>query len=141
MSDRQPVRSSGVWKAGDIADADQCPSIRFYRTNHRQDFHTDGADIVGLLCLAKAKTGGESRIASSSAVSNEILLRRLDLTEVLYEPFPWDRNEEQALGEDPSFSLPVFQDVGDGPRISFIGWSIRDSPWSPPGSPAQCSPT
>jgi len=103
------------------------PSTRLYRTNQRQDFHTDGADIVGLLCLATARSGGESRIASSYAVYNEILRRRPDLTEVLYEPFPWDRNDEQSPGEDPYFSLPVFHDLGDFPRIFFIGWYIRDS--------------
>lgn len=103
------------------------PSVRFYRTNQRQDFHTDGADIVGLLCLEKAKSGGESRIASSYSVYNEILCRRPDLAEVLYEPFPWDRNDEQSAGEDPYFMLPVFHDVGGAPRIFFIGWYIRDS--------------
>lgn len=113
------VRDEGVARTN--------PSVRFYRTNHRQDFHTDGADIVGLLCLAKAKSGGESRIASSDAVYNEILRRRPDLTEVLYEPFPWDRNDEQSPGEDPYFMLPVFNDVAGTPRIFFIGWYIRDS--------------
>ena len=39
----------------------------------RQDFHTDGADLVGLLCLQRAESGGESRIASSAAVYNEML--------------------------------------------------------------------
>ena len=100
------------------------PSVRSYRTNRRQEFHTDGADIVGLLCLARARSGGESRIASSHAVSNEVLRRRPDLTEVLYEPFPWDRNDEQSEGEDPYFMLPVFHDVGAMPRIFFIGWYI-----------------
>jgi len=116
------------------------PSVRFYRTNLRQDFHTDGADIVGLLCLEKAKSGGESRIASSHAVYNEILRRRPDLTETLYEPFPWDRNDEQSPGEDPYFMLPVFHDVSGMPRIFFIGWYIRDSerhPQAPSLSEAQ----
>jgi hypothetical protein len=103
------------------------PSVRFYRTKERQDFHTDGADIVGLLCLARAKSGGESRLASSYAVYNEILRRRPDLTEVLYQDMPWDRNDEQAVGEAPYFSLPVFNDVGELPRVFFIGWYIRDS--------------
>ena len=103
------------------------PSVRFYRTNRRQEFHTDGADLVGLLCLAAARSGGESRIASSYAVYNEILRRRPDLSEVLYEPFPWDRNDEQSSDEDPYFMLPVISDVGGLPRIFFIGWYIRDS--------------
>ena len=41
------------------------PGVRFYRTRERQDFHADGADLVGLLCLHRARTGGESRIVSS----------------------------------------------------------------------------
>ncbi len=32
------------------------PGIRFYRTKERQDFHADGADLVGLLCLHRART-------------------------------------------------------------------------------------
>src|SRR3954462_8564705 len=54
----------------------ETPAVRLYRTSARQDFHTDGADLVGLLCLRGAKRGGESRIASSYAVYNEMLERR-----------------------------------------------------------------
>lgn len=31
------------------------PDVRKYRTNLRQDFHSDGSDLVGLLCLHPAK--------------------------------------------------------------------------------------
>ena len=103
------------------------PSVRLYRTRERQDFHTDGADLVGLLCLQRAASGGESRIASSAAVYNEMLRRRPDLVEVLYEPFSWDRNDEQSAGEDPFFALPVFSDVNGAPRTFYIGWYIRDA--------------
>ena len=103
------------------------PSVRIYRTRERQDFHTDGSDIVGLLCLQGAKSGGESRIASSLAVYNEILRRRPDLVDVLYQPMYWDRNDEQSAGEDPFFALPVFNDVAGAPRIFYIGWYVRDA--------------
>ncbi len=103
------------------------PSVRLYRTRQRQDFHTDGSDIVGLLCLRGAKSGGESRIASSLAVYNEILRRRPELLEVLYEPMYWDRNNEQSPGEDPFFALPVFHDVDGAPRMFYIGWYIQDA--------------
>lgn len=103
------------------------PGIRFYRTKERQDFHADGADLVGLLCLQRARRGGESRIVSSAALYNEILRRRPDLLEVLYEPFHWDRNDEQSPGEDPYFSMPVLNDVGGVPRVFYIGWYIRDA--------------
>jgi len=103
------------------------PSVRLYQTNRRQDFHTDGADVVGLLCLHKARSGGESRIASAAAVYNKLLADRPDLIEVLYQPMYWDRNGEESPGEDPYFALPVLSDVGGSPRMFFIGWYIRDA--------------
>ncbi|HVA06643.1 MAG TPA: TauD/TfdA family dioxygenase [Acidimicrobiales bacterium] len=103
------------------------PGVRLYRTSQRQDFHTDGSDIVGLLCLSSARMGGESRIASSFGIYNEILRRRPDLLEVLYEPMFWDRNNEESSGEDPFFSLPVLNDVSGSPRLFYIGWYIRDA--------------
>jgi Taurine catabolism dioxygenase TauD, TfdA family len=103
------------------------PTVRLYQTKERQDFHTDGADLVGLLCLQKARSGGESRIASAATVYNRMLERRPDLLEVLYEPMYWDRNGEERAGEDPYFSLPVLSDVDGSPRMFFIGWYIRDA--------------
>jgi len=103
------------------------PEVRLYRTRERQDFHTDGADIIGLLCLHGAKAGGESQLASSYAVYNEILRRRPDLLEVLYEPMWWDRNGEESPGDDPAFPLPVLHDVDGQPRVFYIGWYIRDA--------------
>lgn len=103
------------------------PEVRLYATNQRQDFHTDGADIIGLFCLQRARRGGESRIASAAAVYNEILARDPALLEVLYEPMYWDRNGEQSAGDAPFFELPIIHDVGDSPRIFYIGWYIRDA--------------
>ena len=103
------------------------PEVRLYRTRQRQDFHTDGADIIGLLCLQAARSGGESRLASSYAVYNEILRRRPDLLDVLYEPMWWDRNGEESPGEDRAFPLPVLHDVDGLPRVFYIGWYIRDA--------------
>lgn len=113
------VRDDGVARTG--------PEVRLYRTRERQDFHTDGADIIGLLCLHEAASGGESKLASSYAVYDEILARRPDLLQVLYEPMWWDRNGEEPEGDDPAFPLPVLHDVDGRPRVFFIGWYIRDA--------------
>ncbi len=113
------VRDAGVPRTS--------PSVRRYATNERQDFHTDGADIIGLLCLHTARKGGESRIASAAAVYNEILSRDPNALEVLYAPMYWDRNDEQSPGDDPYFALPVLTDVGGQPRFFYIGWYIRDA--------------
>jgi hypothetical protein len=103
------------------------PAIRRYATNERQDFHTDGADIIGLLCLQRARSGGESRIVSAAAVHDEIARRAPHAIDVLRAPMPWDRNDEQGPGEAPFFELPVLSDVGGRPRFFYIGWYIRDS--------------
>lgn len=103
------------------------PAIRRYATNERQDFHTDGADIIGLLCLQRARRGGESRIVSAAAVYNEILATDPDALDVLYEPMVWDRNDEQAPGEPPFFAMPVLSDATGQPRFFYIGWYIRDA--------------
>ncbi|GAB5902325.1 TauD/TfdA family dioxygenase [Mycobacteroides chelonae] len=103
------------------------PGVRKYRTNLRQDFHSDGSDLVGLLCLHPAKSGGESKIASAHAIYNEMLRRAPHLVEVMYQPMPWDRNNEQRDGESPFFELAPIADIGGIPRVFFIAWYIRDS--------------
>ncbi len=103
------------------------PSVRLYKTRTDLGFHCDGSDIVGLLCLARARSGGLSRIVSSVSVYNEILRRRPDLVALLYEPFPFDRNDEQPPGEPPFFSLPICRHEGGRLRFFYIGWYIRGS--------------
>ena len=118
------------------------PGVRKYRTNQRQDFHSDGSDIVGLLCLRPARAGGESRIASAHAIYNEMLCRAPHLVDVMYQPMPWDRNDEQSAGEPPFFELPPIIDIDGLPRLFFIAWYIRDSqrhPGAPRLTDAQCA--
>jgi hypothetical protein len=103
------------------------PTLRLYRTREQLGFHTDGSDIVGLLCLRPAKSGGTSRIASSSAIYQEIRRRRPDLVPTLHEPFPFDRNGEEGPGEPPFFSLPICREADGALRTFYIGWYIRDS--------------
>ena len=111
----------------DFGIRERDPSVRLYKTRERLGFHTDGADVIGLLCLRPAKSGGTSRIASSAAIYNEILRRRPDLVPVLYEPFPFDRNGEERPGEPPFFSLPLCRYADGWLRTFYIGWYIRDS--------------
>ena len=47
--------------------------VRGYRTNQRLMFHTDRCDIVGLLCVRPALSGGLSSLVSSTRVYNEIV--------------------------------------------------------------------
>jgi len=82
------------------------PHVRRYRTRGDIKFHCDLADVVGLLCLRTARTGGASRITSSVSVFNEILSRRPDLAQRLYEPFLLDSRDEQREGSRAYFPVP-----------------------------------
>lgn len=88
----------------DITD----PRVRYYQTNRKLEYHTDSVDVVGLLCLKTAKSGGESFIASSMTLYNEILARRPELAPALFEPFPTDRRGEVPEGMQPWFDMPIF---------------------------------
>ncbi|MCZ6464167.1 MAG: TauD/TfdA family dioxygenase [Proteobacteria bacterium] len=74
------------------------PFVRLYQTSSRIAYHCDAADVVGLLCLREAQKGGASRIVSSVSVYNELLARRPDLVDRLYEPFLLDIRNEDASG-------------------------------------------
>ena len=84
------------------------PNVRYYQTSRKLEYHTDSVDVVGLLCLKSAKAGGESFIASSMTLYNEVLERRPDLLPALFEPFPTDRRGEVPDGMQPWFDIPVF---------------------------------
>jgi len=84
------------------------PNVRYYQTSRKLEYHTDSVDVVGLLCLKAAKAGGESYLASSMSVYNEILRKKPGLLPALFEPFPTDRRGEVPEGMKPWFDIPVF---------------------------------
>jgi Taurine catabolism dioxygenase TauD, TfdA family len=89
---------------GNYADLD----TRGYTTRAEMLFHADASDYVGLLCLHGAKSGGESRVASSVTVYNRILQRRPDLAKVLCEDFYRSHSGEVNPGGKPYFTQPIF---------------------------------
>jgi Taurine catabolism dioxygenase TauD, TfdA family len=86
------------------------PNIRGYATAERQNFHIDRCDVVALLCLRRAKSGGLSAITSSMTLHNVMAARRPDLLERLYRPFPVDRRGEVPEGKAPFYEAPVFNE-------------------------------
>jgi hypothetical protein len=82
--------------------------VRIYQTRERQTFHTDSCDVVGLLCLATAKSGGLSSLVSSTTIFNEMRRRRPDLARVLFAPIETDRRGEVGEADKPYFKIPVF---------------------------------
>ena len=83
--------------------------VRGYETRAHLPFHTDGCDLVGLLCLRPAKSGGLSSIVSAVTIHNEILRRQPESLAPLYAGFHYIRREA-ALTEAPvtPHRVPVF---------------------------------
>ena len=94
------------------------PDVRIYQTRERQTFHTDSADVVGLLCLQTARRGGASALVSSTTLYNELRARRPELAACLFEPLATDRRGEVPAGAKPYFEIPVFNWFGG--RLSAI---------------------
>lgn len=92
----------------DLGRSSDDPHTRIYQTRERQTFHTDSCDVVALLCLRKAKSGGLSSLVSSTTIFNEMRRRRPDLLKVLLEPIETDRRGETPEGHEPYFNIPVF---------------------------------
>jgi hypothetical protein len=98
---------------GHVIDRRSSPSagIRIYQTNQAQPFHSDSCDIVGLLCLRKAKKGGASSIASSTAIHNKLLSTDIEALQTLYGEFQCDRYGEIPEGKQPSYTVHVFNHI------------------------------
>ena len=89
-------------------------SARGYTSRRELSLHVDLGQIVGLMCVRQAKSGGESQYASGLAVHNEILAARPDLLPVLYRGFPYHRRGEEAPHHAPitPYDIPVFSECG-----------------------------
>jgi hypothetical protein len=92
----------------DLGRSSDDPNTRIYQTRERQTHHTDSCDVVGLLCLRTAKSGGLSSLVSSTTIFNEMRRRRPDLLSVLLQPIETDRRGEVPEGSAPYFNIPVF---------------------------------
>ncbi len=96
---------------GDVRDTGRSimdTDVRGYQTRVHLPFHTDGSDLVGLMCLRTAREGGISSIVSSVACHNALASARPDLLALLYEEFYVDWREEQPAGDPPYYTMPVF---------------------------------
>ena len=92
----------------DLGHTKANPSQRGPYSSEEIPFHVDCADIVGLLSLETPISGGESRLASSVTIHNELLKNRPDIVRTLAEPFYRDRRDEIPPNMEPWYKLPVF---------------------------------
>lgn len=81
-----------VLNVADLVDE----QVRGYRSAQSMNMHSDGHDVVSLLCLRAAKEGGASRIASAAAVHDRMVETDPDLARVLYRGMPVMRSRLDA---------------------------------------------
>ncbi len=97
---------------GDVRDQGKAPDDPTARGNeiggHPLTFHSDGSDLVGLMCLDSGVSGGESLVANALAAHNELVRTRPDLAAALYAPLPYDFRGEQRDGGRPYYEVPCF---------------------------------
>ena len=120
----QNARGHVLGHVKDLGADPNDPTVRIYTTCAAQPFHTDSADIVGLMCLENSASGGESKVVSSVAVWNRLARTAPDLARTLLEPFPVDRKGEVPPGKSKTYDMPVFHRHGvvarevDGSAVS-----------------------
>jgi hypothetical protein len=112
---RDELRAYGAVNQPGVVQPAGAPVTSRYkaRSSGPLRFHTDRADVVGLLCVRRARAGGVSKIVSSVAINNAILARRPDLHALLHEDYYRTREGEERGGDRSWYALPVFG-VRDG---------------------------
>jgi hypothetical protein len=82
------------------------PTARTYQTTARQTFHTDSADLVGLLCLKTAKSGGGSMLVSAMTIYNVMREEAPELALELFRTNAVDRRGEVPVGMKGYYEIP-----------------------------------
>jgi hypothetical protein len=103
-------------------------------SNAELRYHTDRCDIVALLCTGVAHSGGQSKLASSVMVHNEMLHRYPESCALLYQDLPRSRIGEEAGGENQWYQLPVWG-VRDGKFTSHYSRTYVEALSHVPGAP------
>jgi len=78
--------------------------VRVYETNEYLPYHADLSDVVGLLCLRKAKSGGMSSLSSAMTLYNEILEKHPEYLGLLHRLFLLEHLNDGDVGLTPIFS-------------------------------------
>lgn len=97
---------------GDVTDQGVDPASPKSRGNEIGSvglpYHSDGSDLVGLMCLQGPRTGGLSTVANALAIHNDLVRESPELAASLYEPQPYDYRGAEPTGAKRWYEIPVF---------------------------------
>jgi len=86
----QDTEGTLIGRVEDRGNNYQDIKVRGTNTNAQLTPHCDSADILSLLCVRQAKTGGKNTLASSMAIYNEILRQHEEFLGPLYNGFQYN---------------------------------------------------
>jgi hypothetical protein len=116
---------------GDVTDQGKALNDPTIRGNEigliALDYHTDGSDLVGLMCLHPARRGGLSCVANVVAIYNTLVEERPDLIAPLFDDLPWDFRGEEPPGGKPFYMRNVFTEHEGRLFCRFVPQYIRSS--------------
>ena len=95
---------------------------RAYRNSVELALHTDASDIIGMMCLVKAKQGGLSGYSSAPAIYNHFVEHYPELLETLFEGYRYHLFGEQGPGQAPvtDHKIPVFSECEGYLSVSYL---------------------
>lgn len=84
--------------------------VRGYDTNAELRFHTDECDILALLCLRTAQSGGVSKVASAARIFNTLLEESPEHLQTLMRGYTFSLMGEHRPGVAPvtDHKIPIF---------------------------------
>ncbi|TXI64030.1 MAG: TauD/TfdA family dioxygenase [Limnohabitans sp.] len=103
MPVRQNPRGDLLGLVMNVGDASK-KTTRVYETNLYLPYHSDPSDVVGLLCVRKAKQGGLSSLVSVAAIYNEILRQHPEYLGLYYRCWYFSHLCEDLPSLSPIFS-------------------------------------
>ena len=121
-------QSSNGDKLGYVREEDVDPVSRGYRSSAELHMHTDSYEMVGLMCVQKAESGGFSGLVSTLAIHNEILRTRPDLLDPLYRGFYYAIPEVQFSAKPITDAMiPVFCNVDGKVSCNYASSFMRSA--------------
>jgi hypothetical protein len=115
-------------KLGYVREEEVDPVSRGYRSSAELHMHTDSYEMVGLMCVQKAVSGGLSGMVSTLAIHNEIFRTRPDLLEPLYRGFYYAIPEVQFSAKPITDAMiPVFCNVEGKVSCNYASSFMRNA--------------
>jgi hypothetical protein len=88
------------------------PGARNSNTSGKLWFHNDSCDITAMMCIQKAKRGGETRIVSALAIHNKMMENCPELLKTLYQPYYRTHRRISGLCNNEVHAKPIFTQDG-----------------------------